>query len=97
MRLVAIFDDLPEMQSIRSERENQHFEYLRKHQDEILIAGGLRDDPGRPYVGGLWVLEVESKDRAIALIEDDPYYVPSCRSYRLLLWGKALADNRVVL
>jgi len=97
MRWVAIFDDTPGMLAIRHEREALHLAYLREHEDEILIAGGLRDAPGSTFVGGLWVLEVASRERAVALVENDPYFAPACRSYRLLCWGKALAEREVVL
>jgi uncharacterized protein len=97
MRWVVIFEDTPEMLAIRKEREAQHLAYLQLHEDEILIAGGLRDEPGGAFVGGLWVLEVGSKERAVQLIEADPYFAPSCRSYLLRAWGKALAEKRVVL
>ena len=82
---------------VRKEREALHIEYLRHHEKEILIGGGLREDPGAAFVGGMWVLEVESKARAVALIENDPYYDPLLRSYRLLVWGKALPEKAVVL
>ena len=49
------------------------------------------------FVEGLWVLEVPTKERAITLIENDTYYFPSCRTYQLLVWGKALSDRFVVL
>jgi uncharacterized protein YciI len=97
MRWVAIFDDQPSMLAVRREREPLHLAYLRAHEGEILIAGGLREAPGGGFVGGLWVLEVESRERAVALVENDPYFVPACRSYRLLTWGKALADKEAVL
>jgi uncharacterized protein len=97
MRWIALFDDQPEMLLIRQEREVVHLAYLQQHEDEILIAGGLREAPGSVFVGGLWVLEVASKARAMALIENDPYFVPAHRSYRLLAWGKAFADKAVVL
>lgn len=97
MRWVAIFDDKPAMLAVRLEREPLHLAYLRAHENEILLAGGLREAPGAGFVGGLWVLEVESREHAVALVENDPYYVPEHRSYRLLAWGKALADKQVVL
>jgi uncharacterized protein len=97
MRWAVIFEDAPEMLAIRKEREAQHLAYLQQHEDEILIAGGLRDEPGGAFVGGLWVMEVGSKERAVQLIEADPYFAPNCRSYKLRMWGKALADKRVVL
>jgi uncharacterized protein YciI len=97
MRWVVIFEDAPGMLEIRRTREPLHLEYLRKNSAEILIAGGLREAPGAAFVGGLWILEVPSRPRAVELVENDPYYVPACRKYRLLAWGKAIADKQVIL
>lgn len=84
------------MLAVRQQREPAHFAYLEAHRDKILIAGGLRPAHGEQFVGGLWVLEVASRDEAVALIERDPYYEAEHRNYRLLAWGKAL-DGPVVL
>ena len=97
MRWIAFFSDTPDMMEIRRVRQDLHFEYLKKHESEIRIAGGCRETPDGAFVGGLWVLEVHSKDRAVELIENDPYFVPSCRTYQLLTWGKAFAEKDVVL
>ena len=83
MRWIAFFTDTPEMLEIRKTREHLHFEYLRAHESEILIAGGCREAPGSAFVGGLWVLEVTARERAVELIEYDPYFVPAYRSYRI--------------
>jgi uncharacterized protein YciI len=97
MRLVAIFDDTPAMPAVRGRLESAHLEYLRMHVKEIALAGGLRDEPGAPYVGGLWIMEVASKERAVQLIEGDPFFQAERRPYRLLVWGKALPDLPAVL
>ena len=57
---------------------------------------GLRPAPGQKFVGGLWVLGAASRDDVVALIENDPYYQPEHRNYRVLAWGKAL-DGPVTL
>lgn len=95
-RWIVYFEDEPGMLDIRREREPLHLAHLERHAAEILIAGGLREAPGATFVGGLWVLEVPSRERAVELIESDPYYVPALRRYRLLTWGKAL-DRSVTL
>lgn len=92
MRWIAIFEDTPKMLEVRKEREHLHLEYLRRHIKEIPLAGGCRPAPGEPPVGGLWVLEVESKERAVELIENDPYFTAHGRKYRLLTWGKAFPE-----
>lgn len=85
------------MADARRHHEQAHLDYLRQHMDEILVAGGLRDAPGGPYVGGLWIFEVPSRERAIELIEGDPYCRHSLRQYRLCVWGKALPEVQAVL
>jgi hypothetical protein len=97
MRWIVVFTDTPEMLEVRRQREQDHFDYLRQYEEEIVLAGGCREDPTGPFVGGLWVLEVESRERAVELVEHDPYYVPAYRSYRLLTWGKAFEGRSVVL
>ena len=97
MRWIAIFSDTPEMLAIRQQRGDFHLAYLRAHTDEILIAGGCREGPEEPFVGGLWVMDVPSRERAMQLVEADPYWVPAHRSVRLLTWGKGLEDHMVTL
>jgi uncharacterized protein len=97
MRFVAIFEDSPEMDAVRTAREPAHLSYLEAHRSEILIAGGLREEHGGPFVGGLWIFEVDSKQRAMELIEGDPYFVSHLRHYRLLTWGKALSEHQITL
>ncbi len=85
------------MLPVRAEHEPAHLAYLESNRDEILMAGGLRNEHGGPYVGGLWVFEVSSRARAVALIEQDPYFQVNPRQYRLLAWGKALPQYQVLV
>lgn len=96
MRLVAYFKDSLGMLAHRAKYEQDHLDYLERHQDEIPIAGGLRPEPGGIFVGGLWVMEVESFERAEVIIKNDPYYHPDLRSYDLLVWGKAHARDVIL-
>jgi uncharacterized protein len=97
MRIAVIFEDSPEMTAVRKACEPEHLAYLELHRIEIPLAGGLREDPAGPYVGGLWVMEVTGKDRAVELVERDPYFLAFPRRYRLLVWGKALPQYKVML
>jgi uncharacterized protein YciI len=82
---------------VRARIDPAHIAYLRAHSDEIVLAGGLRDVPGGAYVGGLWIFEVASRERAIQLIEGDPYFIAEPRPYQLRFWGKALPELAVTL
>ena len=93
MRLIVYFEDKPEMMAHRAKNENAHLEYFQANQSEIPIAGGLRPEPDGKFVGGLWVMEVESFERAEEIVKNDPYYVPNLRDYKLLVWGKAFDED----
>jgi len=97
-RWVAIFEDDPARIGVRSTHDQAHFAYLDRHRDRILIAGGLRPAPGEPHSGGLWVMEVETREEAVRLCENDPYFLQGLRrAYRLCVWGKAFEDRWVSL
>lgn len=97
MRFVVIFEEGPEMVPVREALEPAHLRYLEQHREEIPMAGGLRNEHGGPYIGGLWVFEVASRQRAIDLIAGDPYFQRNPRTYRLLAWGKALPQFQVLM
>lgn len=99
-RWVAIFEDHPREigDPIRKNHHQAHFDYLSAHSDRILIGGGLRPDPDEWYCGGLWVLEVATRDEAVTLVENDPYFTLGLRkNYRLMIWGKAPNYGTVTL
>lgn len=54
--------------------------YLKVHRTEILIDGGLLEASGGVFVGGMWIFKVESVERAVSLIENDPHFVPAYRA-----------------
>jgi uncharacterized protein len=97
MRFIVMFEDSPQMAEVRSTREPDHLKFLEEHHTEIPMAGGLREEHGGSYVGGLWVFEVRSRERAVELIEQDPYHIACPRKYRLLAWGKALPHMQAVM
>lgn len=97
MRFAVIFEDNPGMAAVRGTTEPAHLAFLEENRAEIPMAGGLRNEHAGPYVGGLWVFDVRSRERAVELIESDPYYLACPRKYRLLAWGKALPQYQVTL
>jgi hypothetical protein len=89
-RWVAIFDDEPGAGWVRGEHSAEHFGYLERHQDKIVLGGGLRPAPEQWWVGGLRVMEVESRDEGVRLCEEDPCFRKGLRKgYRLHARGNA--------
>ena len=89
-RWIAIFEDDASAGAVRTKYRDAHFEYLARHAAKIRVAGGLQDNPGDNWVGGLWVFEVDSREEAARLCEDDPFYKHGLRkNYRVMSWGRA--------
>lgn len=99
-RWAAIFEDNAEAEAgwVRKQHAADHFAYLGANRDTIKLAGGLRPDPDQWWNGGLWVMEVSSREEAARLCEEDPYFKLGLRKgYRLQLWGKAPLYDTVTL
>ena len=97
MRSIVLFEDEPEMMAHRAQYKQQHVDYVRLHQDEILVGGGLKQTEDSDFIGGLWITDVADKQRLINLVENDPYFHPQYRRYRVLKWGKVLEDREVTI
>ncbi|MCI5096595.1 MAG: hypothetical protein MRY77_09805 [Rhodobacteraceae bacterium] len=78
------FSDTSEMMKIRADkaRRERHIAYMRAH-PEIRVADGLRVVPKQDFNGAIWTVEADSRRAVERLIQKDPYYVPSIRSYRI--------------
>jgi len=72
----------------------QHTSTFGPNCDKIVIAGGLRPAPGEWYCGGLWVMEVDSRDEARGWWRAIHIFAWPWKSYRLLVWARLLATNR---
>jgi uncharacterized protein YciI len=99
VRWVAIFTDRPGALAIREANAQAHFDYLEKHRGQIRLAGGVRDEPGGPPDGGLWILDnIGDRAEAVRLCEDDPFFRAGLRQgYVLKAWGFAPCYEDVML
>ena len=90
MKFIVRTYDRTEMLSIREQYMDSHLKYLADNESEILVAGSLREQLNSSPVGALWIIESESRERAVELIESDPFYSNGLREkYELLHWSKA--------
>ncbi|MDC0736794.1 YciI family protein [Cognatishimia sp. SS12] len=87
---VVLFDDAPEMIAHRREFGAAHLEFLKRNENRIKIAGGMRPMPGAPFCGGMWIVKSCDFEEVVDIVQQDPYYNPKYRSFRILSWGKAI-------
>jgi uncharacterized protein YciI len=95
-RWAAIFEDHPGGDAIRVAHKAAHLAYLEASRDRVRIAGGLRDPDDAEWSGSLWIIDADTREEAVRIVENDPYFRGGLRqSYRLLAWGRAPAFGEV--
>lgn len=88
--------DKPECLATRKQFLPAHLHWLEKHQQTVLVAGSLRSEADAVPVGGLWVVEAQSKAEVESLFLTDPFWVHGLRqSFEVLYWSKAFPERRV--
>ena len=71
-----------------------HRRWVRQQQQEgqIMLSGYLVDGHGHPGGGGLLILEAETYDVALALIQHDPMILSGCVEWQLQGWIPVVGD-----
>ncbi len=73
--LISLYcKDTANSQYARQEKLNEHLRYIEKIISKIKVAGPLFDDTENNMIGSLLIVEADSPEQAIELLEGDPYY-----------------------
>lgn len=98
MLFAVRFQDDPSLADIRRENLGLHIEWLDKNSDSVLVGGSLRREPNDNPIGGLWVVDAESKEAVQSLIESDPFWKKGLRiDVEILHWSKAFEERKVLV
>jgi len=73
MLFAVHFSDKPDMLDARGKYLQAHLNWLKKHQDRVLVGGSLRESIDENAIGGLWIVEAETKSEIETLIQSDPF------------------------
>jgi hypothetical protein len=96
MLFIARFMNNPEKAAQLPQFYPAHLQWLKEHEDVILVPGALRAEPDAPPVGGLWIVRADSKAEVETLFKTDPFWANGLRkSYEILYWFKAFPDKHV--
>jgi uncharacterized protein YciI len=96
MLYVVRFYDRTDRLTVRDQFLRAHVAWLDEHREQVLIGGSLRDAPGIPPVGGLWLVEAQSKAAVEELMKTDPFWVNGLRErYEIFFWSKAFPERKV--
>lgn len=96
MLFIARFTDKPNMEELREKLFPAHLEWLTANKDAVLVPGSLRPDVNEASVGGLWIIQGDSKAEVEALYKTDPFWTNGLRQgAEVFYWKKAFEDRKV--
>lgn len=98
MLFVARFTDKPDIAEKRAELLQAHFDWLAANDDKVLLAGSVRTDVGGDSLGGLWIIEANSKAEAEQVYQEDPFFANGLRAkVEVFHYVKAHPDKTSVI
>ena len=73
MLYIIYQEDGPDSARIRTAVKEQHFAYLERHRDILVLGGALLADDGTTRTGSVLILNVPSRAAAEAFSADEPF------------------------
>ncbi|WP_417282809.1 YciI family protein [Comamonas sp.] len=71
--LIETFDK-PDHQAVRQAHRPAHLDFLSAHQHLLLACGAKLDDEGKDLGGGLYVVDLDTRQAAQDFIEAAPFF-----------------------
>jgi uncharacterized protein len=95
--MIETFDKAGSLEIRRANRA-EHLVYLDRIKDRLLACGAKLNDDGSDAGGGLYVVDVDTRADAEALIQADPFFkVGLFERVEIRRWRKAYLDGRSYL
>lgn len=90
--------DAPERAHVRQDRYAEHLNFLSTKAELLLACGAKLSDDGNHADGGLYLVDVETREEAEAFIAEDPFSRGNLfREVVVRRWRKAYLDGRSFL
>ncbi|WP_163596097.1 YciI family protein [Klebsiella pneumoniae] len=90
--------DEPGTAELRLELRGAHLDYMRENLARVLASGGLLDDPGEVGLGGLILLDIDSREEAEDFVKADPFYTGGVYKNPVITrWRKAFYDGKAFI
>ena len=95
--MIETFDKAGSL-DLRKANRAKHLVYLDQIKDRLLACGAKLNDDGSDAGGGLYVVDVDTRADAEALIQADPFFeVGLFERVEIRRWRKAYLDGRSYL
>ena len=82
--------DKPNHQAVRQQHRPAHLDFLAQNAQLLLACGAKLHDDGSDLGGGLYVVDLDTREAAQAFIAADPFYQADLfAEVRITRWRKA--------
>ncbi|MEN5161932.1 YciI family protein [Achromobacter spanius] len=86
--------DKPNHQEVRQQHRAKHLEYLEANKQLLLACGAKLQDDGKDAGGGLYIVDVDTRDAAQQFIDADPFAQADLfERVTITRWRKAYVDG----
>ncbi|WP_270255331.1 YciI family protein [Kocuria marina] len=90
--------DAPERAHVRHERYQEHLDFLTEHKHLLLACGAKLSDDGQAADGGVYLVDLNTREEAEAFIASDPFTHGNLfREIVVRRWRKAYLDGTCFL
>jgi uncharacterized protein len=95
--LIETFDK-PGHADVRARERDAHLAFLAQHKALLLACGAKLNDDGSSAGGGIYIVDVETREEAERFIAQDPFtHVELFESVKIVRWRKAYVDGACYL
>ncbi len=86
--------DKPNHQDMRQQHRAKHLEYLEANKQLLLACGAKLQDDGKDAGGGLYIVDVDTREAAQQFIDADPFAQADLFDrVTITRWRKAYVDG----
>lgn len=91
--LIETFDK-PDHAHVRARERDVHLDFLAQHQALLLACGAKLNDDGSSAGGGIYIVDVDTREEAEAFIAQDPFaHADLFERVSIVRWRKAYVDG----
>lgn len=95
--LIETFDK-PNSQALRLQVRESHLDYLDANVDLLLACGAKLSDDGKTASGGIYLVDLDSRESAELFIKADPFYEAGLFSdIKIIRWRQAYLNRKNTL
>ncbi|MDR8726269.1 YciI family protein [Burkholderia pseudomultivorans] len=91
--LIETFDK-PDHAHVRARERDVHLDFLARHRALLLACGAKLDDDGAAASGGIYIVDVDTREAAERFIAADPFSLAGLfERVAIVRWRKAYVDG----